>query len=216
VPALDRPAAGRAASTIAGRISAITVERTLQENQLQQQAITSLCSVLIDLVDKVDRSQLGTIATALTAAKSKALWMAAPQNLDEAIRKAIEGVGPESAAAQTGHVIDDLLATLDKAESGMAIEQAGRGFRPNLRGPNAPAPTTVLEHMATPEILRLLAHPLACGGLRRVFLDQLGERYQHDFRGTWEFLDWARANGVDVTPSRAPAPDAGKDTRSAG
>jgi hypothetical protein len=61
------------------------------------------------------------------------------------------------------------------------------------------------ERWSTPEILVYLRHPLAGGPARRTLLDVLGQRTRREFRRPWHFLDWAAANGVDLTPPKPTA-----------
>lgn len=54
----------------------------------------------------------------------------------------------------------------------------------------------VAEELGTGEVVALLRHPLSAGLARRALLDVLGNRCKREFRSGWEFLDWAKANGV--------------------
>jgi hypothetical protein len=60
----------------------------------------------------------------------------------------------------------------------------------------------IVECCSTPDILRLLNHPLAARRAQRILLDVLGRRTHCHFRNTWEFLDWARSNGVEFVPTK--------------
>jgi hypothetical protein len=59
----------------------------------------------------------------------------------------------------------------------------------------------IMESCSTPDILRLLNHPLAARKAQRNLLDLLGRRTHRHFRNMWEFLDWARSNGVEFVPA---------------
>lgn len=60
----------------------------------------------------------------------------------------------------------------------------------------------VVECCSTSDILRLLSHPLAARKAQPDLLDALGRRTRRHCHNTWQFLDWARSNGVDLTPAK--------------
>jgi hypothetical protein len=49
-------------------------------------------------------------------------------------------------------------------------------------------------------IVRLLQHPLAAGEAQRALLGALARPTRRTFHSTWDFLDWAKSNGVDFLP----------------
>jgi hypothetical protein len=55
----------------------------------------------------------------------------------------------------------------------------------------------------SPEIVRILQHPLATGQAQRALLELLERPTKRSFRSPWEFIDWAAANGVDLLPETA-------------
>jgi hypothetical protein len=225
VPAMDATAAERAATAIAAAIAAAEIARGTPDNvdQERRAALGNLAQALIAVADKVDRREAPKIASALTVAKAKmsSFGFDTP-DLDKAIQAAATRYGAAAAGDNSRRIVDGLLSTLDKAVDQTAIDQVAKALLPtnNLRPPGAassePVPGPLVATLATSDLVRLLAHPLAGGQLRRVVLVELSERYHRVFRGTWDFLDWARATGMELAPAPATPADAGKTGAKAG
>ncbi len=57
---------------------------------------------------------------------------------------------------------------------------------------------TVVTPLGTRGIVRALRHPLAAGPVQRSLLELLEKPTRRGFRCTWQFIDWAESNGVDL------------------
>jgi hypothetical protein len=76
---------------------------------------------------------------------------------------------------------------------------------PFLPASRAPFPC----RLATQDLVDLLKLPTCVGGLRRVVLDQLGNRYGRRFETHWDFVRYAPEQGLDLdftTPPKRPDP----------
>jgi hypothetical protein len=84
-----------------------------------------------------------------------------------------------------------------------------------IRGPLASLPLLPAAgeplpcRLATQELVELLKMPTCFGGVRRVVLDQLGNRYRRHFVTHWDFVRYAEEQGLDLdftTPPQRPDP----------
>jgi hypothetical protein len=60
------------------------------------------------------------------------------------------------------------------------------------------------ERLSTAQVLTTLRHPLAVGPSQRALLNVLDHRTHRTFRNTWDFLDWANSDGVELLPPSPP------------
>jgi hypothetical protein len=132
--------------------------------------------------------QAGQAAQALTAA------LAQETNPDAraGLAQALGSVSGRLEAGQAGQAAQALTAALAQETNPVALSYRTRGLG------------AVAGRLSTPDIVRALGHPFMVGEARRALLDVLGQRTRRRFVNTWDFLDWAAANGVDPRPA-APA-----------
>ncbi len=55
------------------------------------------------------------------------------------------------------------------------------------------------ERQPTPELVSLLRSPEAAGPAQEALLGILGRRCRRSFDTPWQFLDWAKGNGVEFS-----------------
>jgi hypothetical protein len=61
--------------------------------------------------------------------------------------------------------------------------------------------------LSSRQVVELLKMPPSVGAARRVVLDHLGDRYQRQFADAWEFVRFAKEQGLDLdftSPPRRP------------
>jgi hypothetical protein len=87
-----------------------------------------------------------------------------------------------------------------------ALGTSARGPAPGL--PLLPAATEPLPcRLSTQDLVELLKMPTCVGPVRRVVLDQLGNRYGRRFDTHWDFVRYAQEQGLDLgftTPPTRP------------
>ena len=105
--------------------------------------------------------------------------------------------------------LDAVAGRLEAGPAGKAAQALTAAMAqttdPSQRAYLAQGLGAVAGRLSTPDIVQMLGHPFMVGEARRALLDVLGQRTRRRFVNTWDFLDWAAANGVDPRP---PAPAA--------
>ncbi len=94
----------------------------------------------------------------------------------------------------------DRAGTVGAAEALVVVLGKSIPFKPAEK--LSQALMAVSGRLSTPDLLAVLQNPLAAGPAQRTLLEVLAQRTRRDFRTPWEFLDWAAANGVDLTPPK--------------
>jgi hypothetical protein len=113
--------------------------------------------------------------------------------------------------SQRAYLAQGLGAVAGRLEAGPAGQAAealtaamAQTTDPSQRAYLAQGLGAVAGRLSTPDVVRILGHPFMVGKARRTLLDVLGQRTRRTFVNTWDFLDWAAANGVNLLPA-APA-----------
>src|SRR5262249_48940281 len=99
----------------------------------------------------------------------------------------LAAVAPRLDAERAVKAAEAILAALHRFTSAEAEKELAGTLR------------AASESRATADLIPVLAHPLCAGPAQRAVLDVLGARCKRHFRNTWHFIDWAEANGVDLT-----------------
>jgi hypothetical protein len=105
------------------------------------------------------------------------------------LAQALGAVAGRLEAGQAGKAAEALIAAMKKATDPYALASLAQALG------------TVAGRLSTPDIVQMLGHPFMVGEARRHLLDVLGQRTRRKFVNTWDFLDWAAANGVDLLPA---------------
>jgi hypothetical protein len=105
-----------------------------------------------------------------------------------------------------------MVATRPQFPRGFA-SQAINGLptvRWSLRDRSFPAASEPLPcRLDTQDLVEMLKFPTCVGEVRRVILDQLGNRYHQHFATHWDFVRYAEEHGLNLdftTPPQRPDP----------
>jgi hypothetical protein len=124
------------------------------------------------------------------------------------LTEAAQGAKPESAfgicaraeavSALAGRLPADRAA--DQArEAAVALIGALATARPDAAARALEAGLrAVVARLGTAAIVEVMRRPLCAGPAQRALLEALGARCKRPFHSSWDFLDWAEANGVDL------------------
>jgi tRNA A-37 threonylcarbamoyl transferase component Bud32 len=99
--------------------------------------------------------------------------------------QALEAVGPRLSADEANKAAAALIEASSKTTNAGNLTSQVRGIQ------------AVIAPQGAEGIVRLLQHPLAAGPTQRALLDVLGRPTRRTFHSTWDFIDWAKSNGVD-------------------
>jgi hypothetical protein len=152
-------------------------------------ALYCLAEALAAVAGRLDAERAGKVAEVLTAAMAKTTNSSQRAYL----ARGLGAVAGRLDAERAGKVAEALTAALAKETNPYARASLVRGL------------AAVAGRLSAPDIVQMLGHPFMVGEARRALLDVLGQRTRRRFVNTWDFLDWAAANGVDPRP---PAPAA--------
>jgi hypothetical protein len=84
-----------------------------------------------------------------------------------------------------------------------AVGASAQGPAPGLPLPLAAAEPLPCR-LTTPDLVELLQMPTCAGPVRRIVLDQLGNRYGRRFGTHWDFVRYAREQGLDLDFTTPP------------
>ena len=190
--------------TVAGRLGPAEAARVGKE---------VVRSLLLQLQPEPHMNPFGTLQIDASDLKAVAIWLqqVGGDGVDPLARSLARLIVAASGSNESALeiLLTDAPRLPVRQRAGILAAAVGTGAGGPLTGlPFLPAARESFPcRLATQDLVDLLKLPTCVGGLRRVVLDQLGNRYRRRFDTHWDFVHYAQEQKLDLdftTPPKRP------------